>query len=341
MPNVEKHPLLAIMLTVIPGFGHFYIGKYGRGLLYAAGAIAPLFLLFFIAVVGHGLQKEHLVLLVLYWLLLVFVSFIDMAVTLSLRGQAQQASAAYPAPSDDRTERFQTALLSVIPGLGHMYLGLLQRGLCFFAAFFGGGILSVLIAFLTRNEKVLLLGLIAMPVIWIFGQWDAAHALQQKQKGELFPSWGAAIEQRKLAALLFSLFPGAGHLYLGQRRKGVQLMALFLLSLYLGDQLDLTLLGYALPMIWFYGVFDVYHRYAEYLETEEALPGGWIVWIGWFLILTGFLGLIDKAMFELAAKWLPEWNVRYWTMQYVRPALFSVVLIVVGVRMLLKKNKGA
>lgn len=341
MQSHEKHPLLAIILSVFPGMGHFYMGKYGRGLLYAAGAIAPLFLLFLLMVVSRGPDGEHLVLLFLYWLVLVFINFVDMAVTLAMRSKAQHTPAGYSAPVDDRrTERFQTVLLSIIPGLGHMYLGLLQRGVCFFAAFFGGGVLSILIAVLTRNEKVLLLGLIALPVIWVFGQWDAAQALQQKQQGELFPASGGSIEQRELAALLFSLFPGAGHMYLGQRRKGVQLMALFLLCLYLGDQLDLSLVGYAVPLIWFYGIFDVYHRYQAYLETEEALPGGWIVWIAWFLIVTGFLGFMDSAMFEIAARWYPEWNIQYWTMQYIRPALFSIVLIAVGVRMLFKKNKG-
>ena len=36
-----------------------------------------------------------------------------------------------------------------------------------------------------------------------------------------------------------SMFPGAGHLYLGYQRRGVQLMAAFLFSIYILDVLRL------------------------------------------------------------------------------------------------------
>ncbi len=59
----------------------------------------------------------------------------------------------------------------------------------------------------------------------------------------------------RLVATLFSVFPGAGHMYLGLQRRGLQLMAGFLFSIYILDTLRLTLFLFIVPIIWCYAFF--------------------------------------------------------------------------------------
>ena len=51
---------------------------------------------------------------------------------------------------------------------------------------------------------------------------------------------------------VFSLFPGAGHMYLGLMKKGASLMLLFCLTIALSGFLNLSFLLILLPVIWFY-----------------------------------------------------------------------------------------
>lgn len=82
------------------------------------------------------------------------------------------------------SERFYTILLSFVPGLGHLHLGLLQRGLSFLIGFFGLGIMLVFVAGITGQETVLVF-LLLLPVLWLYCMFDAAQHVNRKQAGEL------------------------------------------------------------------------------------------------------------------------------------------------------------
>lgn len=56
------------------------------------------------------------------------------------------------------------------------------------------------------------------------------------------------------------MFPGAGHMYLGLQRRGLQLMAAFLLSIYLLDLLRLSAFLFLVPIIWFYSFLTLYSK---------------------------------------------------------------------------------
>src|SRR5690606_27141104 len=120
------------------------------------------------------------------------------------------------------------------------------------------------VALLTHRSEFLVFGLI-LPVIWLFGFFDAMKQLDKKQKGEKLVdrsiledielSREEGKKSRSIAKIL-SLFPGAGHLYLGYQRRGIQLMAIFLFSIYVLDFLRLGLFLFLIPIIWFYSFFD-------------------------------------------------------------------------------------
>src|SRR5699024_6419875 len=78
---------------------------------------------------------------------------------------------------------FFTLLLSLIPGLGHFHLGLLNRGLTFLVSFFGATMMVFFIVFLTRQIGFLIfLGIVV--VIWIFNLFDVVQLLKKKEEGE-------------------------------------------------------------------------------------------------------------------------------------------------------------
>ena len=71
----------------------------------------------------------------------------------------------------------------------------------------------------------------------------------------------------------FSLFPGAGHMYLGLMKKGASLMLLFCLTIALSGFLNLSFLLILLPVIWFYSFFDAMNLrnvpYEERMARED------------------------------------------------------------------------
>ncbi len=91
------------------------------------------------------------------------------------------------------------------------------------------------------------------------------------------------------------MFPGAGHMYLGLQRRGLQLMAAFLLSIYLLDLLRLSAFLFLVPIIWFYSFFDALQQTAKYGKErvhDEPIIDYFINhqrWIGIGLITLGLL----------------------------------------------------
>ncbi|MDA1571389.1 hypothetical protein PDK93_35965, partial [Bacillus cereus] len=160
--------------------------------------------------------------------------------------------------SSKESERFYIILLSIIPGLGHFQLGLMQRGLTFLVACTGIGSMIIFVALLTSQESFLIF-LVTLPVLWIYNFFDVVQQLQKKERGEqlvdrtIFEDFEEHREQGKKSktfASILAMFPGAGHMYLGLQRRGLQLMAAFLLSIYLLDLLRLSAFLFLVPIIW-------------------------------------------------------------------------------------------
>lgn len=176
--------------------------------------------------------------------------------------------------SSKESERFYIILLSIIPGLGHFQLGLMQRGLTFLVACTGIGSMIIFVALLTSQESFLIF-LITLPVLWIYNFFDVVQQLQKKERGEqlidrtIFEDFEEHREQGKKSktfASILAMFPGAGHMYLGLQRRGLQLMAAFLLSIYLLDLLRLSAFLFLVPIIWFYSFLM---RYSKQQNTEK------------------------------------------------------------------------
>ncbi|ANE45557.1 hypothetical protein SY83_03700 [Paenibacillus swuensis] len=381
--NTRKNAFLALIMTAIPGLGHFYLERKIRAIIYAFSIIGILGFSFFLMVAGSEEAGEPgAILAVMIWL----ASGLDMIFTLvsggarripsqyaaagvpgygevSAGGELQEPSASFNGASlqyPQRTgadERFFTILLSFIPGLGHFQLGLMQRGLTLLIGFFGLGIMVIFVSVLTNVEGFLVF-LGALPVIWFYSMFDAVQLLHRKQRGEVLVDrtiledldhHREAGRKSKVVATLLSIFPGAGHLYLGLQRRGLQFMAFFLLSVYVLDLLRLSLFLFLIPIIWFYSFFDALQQVSRY-QANEPLKDVPLVeglmnhqrWIGIGLLVLGGFYLLDHVLVDLLVRILDNNQIYVFYNQYFQTTLVSLLLMAGGIKLLFGgKKKGA
>ncbi|NIK72342.1 hypothetical protein [Paenibacillus sp. BK720] len=351
---MSKNPVVALLLSFIPGVGHAYLGRPFRCLLYGGGFFGSLMLLFIAIQSGDGgdIGFFFLFTAALSWL----INMIDMVVTLlSPKPPAVPYGERGDIPFDpgymayeQQREKTSTVMLSLIPGLGHMSLGLMQRGITFLVAFLGLFAVVVFIGVVT-NTAAFLVFLLGLPVIWIYSIFDAIQQLHRKQRGEelsdrpLFEEienhMGTGRKNKVLSAIL-SLFPGAGHLYLGMQKRGLQLMGGFLIAIYLMDSLRLTIFLFLMPLLWFYAFFDSMQQMSRYERGElhdEAVVAQlapYQKWIGIGLLLLGIYYLGDRVMGGYISQTWPGIYAEYVKLKYNLPtAIVAFLMIALGFRL--------
>ncbi|WP_159885303.1 hypothetical protein [Paenibacillus puerhi] len=382
--NNHKNPTVAFILSMIPGLGQMYIGRIWRG-LFAGGAFAGAVLLgLFLAFVPREpeLALGMLGITFLIWVINVF----DMVRTLSRfsfarRGYGEPPYQAdypgareagrshggpnepplrgdhyYQAPSYQGSDRSFTIFLSILPGLGHFHLGLMQRGLAFLALFFGLGIVTVFMTAMTRQDNFLVL-LGALPIIWLYAMFDCVQQLNKRERGETlidrtffedFQEGRESGKKNKTIALLLSIFPGAGHMYLGLQKRGLQFMATFLFSVYFLDALRLSLFLFVIPILWFYSFFDALQQISR--SGREPLVDTplveWLAqrqrWIGFGLLALGLYYVVDQVLLNTLDLWLSRENqlrVLNWYRNYFQTFVVSLLLIGGGFRLLWGNKK--
>lgn len=352
---MKRSPFIAFLLALIPGFGHMYLGKRFRGFLYSAGFFGALFVTILITVVtGSDAGLVMAVIALFIW----GINMLDIIFTL-FKNVNTNATNETSSSSIADNDRFFTIVLSFIPGVGHFHLGLNQRGLTFLAGFIGIGIMIVFVTIVT-NMGGFLLFLLALPIIWIYGLFDVIQLLNQKENGvelvdrtiiEDIDKHRESGKKSKVIATILGIFPGAGHMYLGLQRRGLQLMAGFLLSIYILDILHLSIFLFLIPIIWFYSFFDVMQQ-ANRLDEEELedLP---VIkyfinhqrWIGIALILLGVFYMVDEIFIPVLAEQLREIlqvNIQYYYQRYFQMTIVCLLFIGGGIKLLMgtKEKKG-
>lgn len=358
--------LKAFLLGLIPGFGHLYLRKFGRGFLYP-------FTIIMIAAIGFALGMANgdggffLVAVIIDFLVWV-VSLVDLVITIFNRPKhalaAATASLASDLPTGQGTPVTKngasgtTIALALVPGLGHMHMGLMYRGLTFLIGFFG---VFTMVFFITAiaNSDDFLIFLAALPVIWVYNVFDAIQLYHRKNKGEELVDrtiFEDLLEHResgkksKVLVLVLSFLPGAGHMYLGLQKRGLQLMAAFLLSIYILDILHLSILLFLIPILWFFSFFDALQQVSKH-EQGQAVDEpivDWFVhhqrWVGIGLLLLGLFYIFDSVLIPVLADMIKAIDIRYWYHRYFQTTIVSFVLITGGIVLLLrgrgKKKKG-
>lgn len=222
-----------------------------------------------------------------------------------------------------KKSKFWTFILSMVPGLGHIYLGFSTRGGIFLTAFIG---IATLLSFLFSSLNLYNLNSIipfVLVIIWLAAIVDAMALSDiinsgsfedgKKENSEIMlPDYGKIFKQnKKILAMFLSIIPGVGHMYLGLQRQGVELMAGFLLSFYITDWLRLSIFMVLAPIIWFYSMFDVMHKVSGEIEME------------------------DKSI--ILSTWLSNTNLRETTFLIHRKKTIGYILVIVGVYLLINR----
>lgn len=136
----------------------------------------------------------------------------------------------------------------------------------------------------------------------------------------------------KLLTIFFSCMPGAGHMYLGFMNQGIRLMTGFFLAVFLMGWLNISLIGFILPVIWCYSFFGAYHLY-ESGEVEDKFDSAVVFpflldhtkWVGWGLILFGLVIISERIL-------LPHIS---WQLQgYLRTGVVALLFILGGIQLL-------
>lgn len=122
------------------------------------------------------------------------------------------------------------------------------------------------------------------------------------------------MRKSRILTFLFALWPGAGQMYLGYMKRGLSLMGVFCLLIAVAGFLNLSILLFLLPVVWFYAFFDTLNLRSmsyEFLPQDDflfhldSLSGGKVV--SFFRqrhLLAGIL-LIVVGVYMLAELLLP------------------------------------
>lgn len=236
--------------------------------------------------------------------------------------------------------KFVMFILSFIPGLSHLYLGLKDRAVIFFIAFLGAifGIVG-LSAFVFDSEFMILLAF-AIPLIWLIALVDAFSMrdfFKSSSSNDLEENTEKINEMKKsnkkAITMVLSIVPGAGHMYLGSQNKGLTIMSIFFFTVFFMGWLRLSLLLFILPVIWFYSFFDAFHSVDGKINNGEKfiIPLSSLKpeWIGWGLIVIGVLIVIEKIIYPLI-----PWGIQ----RYIQTSIVAIIFIAGGIKLLMKSK---
>ncbi|UKS26054.1 hypothetical protein LOZ80_31625 [Paenibacillus sp. HWE-109] len=372
-PIQSKSGVTAFLLSIIPGLGHLYMQRLLRAFLYAAGFFGPLFLIF-VGVTLTRLPEELLVILALFAALSWIVNMADMIIYLLSSQPYRSPYGGMPNPYDPQSpewesslpvnpyanqlnqqERTRVMLLSFVPGLGHFQLGLMQRGLTAMVSFFGIAILVFFITIMTHNEGFVAF-LLALPVLWFYTMFDALKQQERKQAGlelvdrSMFDDFHLGDEfgrKNRTLATIIAIFPGAAHLYLSMNKRGIQLMAIFLFSIYVLDVLRLSLFLFLIPILWFFSFFDALQSITKYENgtlVDKPIIENWTAHhrsIGFVLILMGGYYVFKEIVTQFIYQLFPHSNYMYWFNSFGQTLIVALILIGGGIKLLFYRKAHA
>lgn len=256
-----------------------------------------------------------------------------------------------------RKSKFKVFLLSVIPGLSHIYLGLFYRGYIFMGAAAAAVAVVIGLCVLSGSDGPALL-LLGLPVLWFVALIDSTTLIDKvnsrlnmnPEEGESPKIEGSFAENRmseqnrKIITCLISVVPGAGHMFLGYQKLGLELMTLFFFSFFFIDWLRIGFFMFIIPVIWFYSMFDALHKASgEEPPVEETglsvldlIGENRHRWnssklLGYGFIVLGLLLIFDRIISPM---------IPYEIRNYLQTGIVALLFITGGIRILMGGSSG-
>lgn len=181
--NKRKSKFLTFLFSFIPGLGHVYLDHSARGAIFFMAAVGDVLLTIFLGITGYFYEPITLVALPVIWLIGLVDSFI-LVDKINMSADINRASGNQMSVFDNNgfkkesntmsTKVLLSTLMSVVPGLGHMYLGLMKRGIQLMAAFF--------IAWYFVNSLRVSAFMVLIPIIWAYSVFDAMHKASSEEE---------------------------------------------------------------------------------------------------------------------------------------------------------------
>lgn len=148
------------------------------------------------------------------------------------------------------------------------------------------------------------------------------------------------MQNKKFWAYFFALIPGAGHMYIGLQKKGIQLMVSFFLLIALCDWINIPLFAIFIPVIWFYSIFDVRKILNSGIIPNDTLNFNIPLNINgnktfaYILIFIGCMALLRNVIFPITNVYI-SWEVSH----YFKTIIASLVFIGIGIKLLMGNKK--
>ncbi|HWQ71578.1 MAG TPA: hypothetical protein VN370_04570 [Desulfitobacteriaceae bacterium] len=165
-------------------------------------------------------------------------------------------------------------------------------------------------------------------------------------------------KRNKFLTIMFSLLPGAGHMFMGFMKMGLSMMSLFCFIIFLSSWLNIGPLLFILPILWFYSFFDcINKRYSsdeefillddhflysidKLIETNSIIfqkhrlfAGILLLFFGiyllWSNIINNLYGHIPSHIYSMLI------NIKYLMPQTV----LGIIIVVIGVRLIVGKKR--
>lgn len=165
-------------------------------------------------------------------------------------------------------------------------------------------------------------------------------------------------KKNKFLTFVFSMLPGAGHMYMGFMKIGLSFMSVFFFLIFLSTWLDTGPLLFIAPLIWFYSFFDCANRVSldddrfllledKYLfsldklvkldkdvfEKRRLATGVLLLFFGIYLLLENIMNVIQRYIpYEI-------YEVIYYSTRQVPQLIIGIAIIGVGVKLIQGKKK--
>jgi len=256
-----------------------------------------------------------------------------------------------------KKSKFLTFILSFLPGLQYLYIGFAGRAGIVLASLIGITAISIFLSNMTYSTPFTV---VFLPIIWLIGMIDSMMIVDRinftAKYGELdeykFIMKDKNIlgfDQEQILSIFFSIMPGAGHMFLGAMNQGVQIMACFLVLVYLSNLTGVMLFLIVAMIIWFYSMFDMVHRVsgsAIYDDGEEFILFTIVrrltansnsnKMVGILFVIVGVLIIGNKVI-------LPELVdfIGHRLMSLGKMIFISLIFILIGFRLIFKSSTKA
>lgn len=165
-------------------------------------------------------------------------------------------------------------------------------------------------------------------------------------------------KKSRFLTFIFSMLPGAGHMYIGFMKTGLSLMAIFFFDIFLSSWLDIGPLLFVLPLIWFYSFFDCLNKVNSNEEQLMLLEDRYLfsfdklltldknvfkkrsVVAGILVLILGIYLIVNNIM-SIIAPYIPNelYNIIYDLISKAPQMIIGIAIVAVGIKLILGKKR--